>query len=42
MSHECSKCGEILPTSTDLSMHNRIVHTPDALFIHNPSPSSES
>jgi len=31
----CRKCGERLPTGKDLSMHNRIVHRPDALFIHN-------
>lgn len=40
MAHECSECGDRFPTGKDVSMHNRIVHTDDALFIHN-DPSGE-
>jgi formylmethanofuran dehydrogenase subunit E len=31
----CHKCGEELPRRRDLSMHNRIVHGPDALGLYN-------
>jgi len=31
---ECRRCGETLPSGKDLSMHYRIVHTPDALGLY--------
>jgi hypothetical protein len=36
--HPCRRCDAVLPSGKDLSMHSRIVHSPDALYLYHDAP----